>query len=853
MKKISKSNSTSKRVVPKIKIKKKSKTNSEVKEKKKFTWQTVLNIILLCAIAVLGLFLAFILYIVFTSPKFTEDALYQSEPTVLYDRNGNELAVIGSVDTTLLTYDEIPEVLIDSLVATEDSRFFQHNGIDLLRFVKASFKQLLGSNDAGGASTLSMQLVKNKLTQKGKKENKIESFVRKFRDIYLAVFKLEPNYTKEEIIEFYLNTQWFATDKNNVYVSNGIYGIERASEFYFNKSAKDLNLAEASLMAGMFQNPYLYNPFKNPEGCRNRQRTVLKLMVKHGYITEEQKDAILDIPIETLIASQNSLNNNTNSNQAFIDYVVKDVENKLKLDVNTSSLKIYTTFDPDIQKTVNKVQNGEAYKFPNDVVQEGIAVTSSDDGSIVALSGGRNYQAKGLNLATDLNKQPGSTAKPLFDYAMYIEHITQSTYDMILDEKTTYSNGTTLGNYDGKFKGLITMRYALKDSRNIPALRTFKKVYAYDKSVISDFVHSVGIDYGKDLFESASIGAFNGVSPLELSAAYATFARGGYYIEPYSYTKVVDNTTGKEYNYSYTKKKVMEDSTAFMINDLLQTAYGGKGVSGTTIGGKTGTTNLDKDTKTRYNLPNGAVMDAWIVSYSPSYSIALWYGYDQIYKNAREEKLYLTSSTGGTGRRTMMNALATGIYPKNKTFKKPSSIVSVDVELETFPGQLCSSYTPSELCESAYYVAGTEPTDVSKRFSTLDAPTGGNYTFDGSKITITWNPIKSPNAIDLNYLRNHFDTYYEDYADKYYEQRIQYNNSYIGTLGYEISLVDSSGKETVLGYTNSTSFTYNTTVSSENYTFKVRSAYSIFKSNKSDPLIIKGQSSIDSNTENLIH
>ena len=833
----------------KLKLKLQKKNNSKSTTKKISIGKLILSIGLIIAIFLISIFLIFILYIVITSPDFEKEALYQKEPTILYDINGDEITRIGTKDSTIVTYDELPEVLIDALIATEDSRFFQHNGIDLVRFFKASFLQLLGQSDAGGASTLSMQVVKNTYTQKGELEsNMVESLIRKFKDIYLSVFKLEANYTKEEIIEFYLNSQWFA-NTGNIYVS-GLWGIERASEWYFGKSAKDLNLAEASLMAGMFQNTSWYNPYKNPEGCRNRQKTVLTLMVKHGYITEEQKEAVLAIPISSMFISHEN-DDVADSYQAFVDFTLNQVEEKFGIDPSETSLQIYTTFDPAIQSTLEKVEKGEVYEFPNEVVEEGIAVTDTKTGALVAISGGRKYVAKGSNYAIS-RRQPGSTAKPIVDYAMYIEHISQSTYAMFLDEPTSYSNGSSISNYDNKYRGLITMRYALDDSRNIPALLAFKSVAKIDLNILKDFVKSVGIDYGSDLYESASIGGFdNGVTPVELSAAYATFARGGYYIEPYSFTKIINNETGQEETYSYTKVQVMEESTAYMITDILIDAYGGSTGKASQVAGKTGTTNLDKDTKKKYKLPSGALKDAWLVSYSSSYSIALWYGYDKIEDNASEMKYYLNSETGGTARRKIMNYLANNIYKKGDAFKRPGSITYANIETETFPAQLCSEFTPDAMClKNEMFVSGTEPTEVSDRFSKLKNPTNGSYTFNGSSITLKWEPIATPKAIDNNYLVEHFTEYYGDYADKYYQNRIDYNNSAIGSIGYEIYLKNNSGLDVYLGYTTSPTFTYNT--SSGDYTFIIKSAYSIFKDNRSDGLEIVTQANIQSPIEDII-
>lgn len=822
----------------KIKLKKKTKTandNTNKRKEKKTIWQHILSVILLLAILFVSACLLFALYIVISSPDFEKKKLFQVEPTILYDKNGNEFARVGSKDSTIVTYDEIPDVVVDALIATEDSRFFQHNGLDLFRFLKASVLQALHMSYAGGASTLSMQVIKNTYTDST--SHGIKGIIRKFTDIYMAVFKLEANYTKEEIIEFYLNSQWFANN-GNINVSNGIFGIEQASLHYFGKSSKDMNLAEASLIVGMFQNSRLYNPYRNPEGCRNRQKTVLNLLVRHGYITESQKNAVLKIPVSSMLIDHDNAEGtvNVNSNQAFIDYVLDEIENDLKIDPRQGSLKIYTTYDPNVQSVLEKVENGDMYAFLDDTVQEGIAVTDTVDGSISALSGGRNYLARGLNRATDISRQPGSTAKPLFDYAMYIEHISQSSYAMFLDEHTTYTNGSPISDYDNRYKGLITMRYALEDSRNIPALLAFKEVAKIDQKIIENFVHSIGIDYGKDLFESASIGGFNGVSPLEMSAAYATFGRGGYYIKPYAYTKVVNTSTGDEYNHSYSKEKVMEESTAYIMNNILIGVYGGKGVAGTQIGGKTGTTNLDSDTKKRYGLPNGAVMDAWIVSYSPSHSIALWYGYDKLSSESAANKHYLTSNTGGTARRQIMNGLATKIHQKNKTFNIPKTVTVVNVELETFPAQLCSPYTPDKMCVSETFVKGTEPTDVSKRYDTLDNPTNGNYNFNGNSITLKWDAISTPDAINNDYLLTHYNENYKEHADKYYNARLAYNSANIGQIGYDVYLKTSSGEQ-YLGYTTSNTYSYNVPSGGE-YTFIIKSAYSIFKYNRSSGLTI---------------
>ena len=197
--------------------------------------------------------LIFILYIIFNAPEFDQELLYSTESSILYTKDGEEFARIGPENRELVTYNELPQVLVDAIVATEDSRFFQHSGFDIARFIKASLGQLAG-NDAGGASTLTMQIVKTVYTDPTLVSG-LKGIIRKFTDIYMAIFKVEKQYTKEEIIEFYVNYP---------YLGEYSYGVEQASQTYFGKSVKDLSLPEAALIAGLFNAPNLLNPYSNP-------------------------------------------------------------------------------------------------------------------------------------------------------------------------------------------------------------------------------------------------------------------------------------------------------------------------------------------------------------------------------------------------------------------------------------------------------------------------------------------------------------------------------------------------------------------------------------------------------------
>ncbi len=839
--------------IPKIKVKKKGKNDDNKKEKKRVKKKggaknTILIILISLGIVVASAVLAFALYIIITSPDFVVEELYTKEPTVLYDINGEEFARIGSKNVELVTYSDLPQVLVDALIATEDSRFFQHNGFDAARFIKASLGQLAGQ-DAGGASTLSMQVIKNTYTDPNLTSG-FKGIVRKFTDIYMAVFKLEAAYTKEEIIEFYLNSQWLGGGSTN-YAS--INGVEQGSQYFFGKSVSDLTLAEASLLVGMFNAPDAYNPYTNPDLASQRRSTVLGLMVRHGYISEEERDFAEAVPVESLLADHSSEENSGNY-QAFIDFVLLQVEEETGDNPRQVPMQIYTTLNPDIQETLHLLETGELYEFVNDVVQFGMAVTSTENGAVLALSGGRNYAAMGTNRAvgpeySGISRQPGSSAKIIFDYGPYIEYLNGSTGILFIDRPWTYTKGGSIVNADRSYWGEITMRRALVNSRNVPAIQAFQQVaeeVGMDR--IAEFARSLGIDFGDDLYESAGLGGFDGTNPLTMSAAYAAFGRGGIYIKPYSFTKVVYIETEDEYTHTIEQTRVMSEETAYMITDILvdagRSGVGGNfSISGTDIAAKGGTSTIDSASAEQLGIPKSATPNHWNITYSPDYAIALWYGYD------RNDQGYLTTSAGNRARTSIMSAVSKRIYKTNSRFEQPSGVVERTIELGTYPLQLASEYTPSNLKSTELFKAGYEPTEVSTRFSKLDAPTNGNFTYDGSTIRISWDQIDAPNAINPSYLEEYFNGYFSDYYSRYaqdfYNARITYNNSNIGTIGYQVYL--QNGEQLIsLGYTTNNYFTYTANPGTD-YTFIVRSAYSIFKDNMSDNLVINVETNMDSN------
>ena len=626
--------------------------------------------------------------------------------------------------------------------------------------MKATIGQLTHGSEAGGASTLSMQVTKNSFTDPlGQASSGYKGIIRKFEDIYITVFMLEKDYSKEQIIEFYVN---------NHFLGGNIYGVEEASNAYFGKSVSELNLSEAAILAGMFKSPNYYRPTTNPENAAARRKTVLYLMRRAGYITKEEEEMANAIPVESLTTDVS--NANANPYQGFIDTVAEELEEKYGVSPYTTPLLVYTTLDLAKQDAVNKVLNGETYEWIDDRVQTGVAVLESDTGKILAIGNGRNVnsrsqgQARQYNYATQIKRQPGSSAKPLFDYGPGIEYNNWSTYEQFVDGPYTYSNGRSIRNWDGGYFGQITMRRALSTSRNIPALKAFQNV---DNNKIKEFVTSLGLTpelcnsgYKYDrannncvnkedkndvqdtiaLHEAHSIGAFTGVSPLEMAGAYAAFSNGGYYNEPFSVNKFVYRQTGVTVEHQGEKKQVMSEATAYMISSMLQDValVGG---TPTYVACKTGTTNYDESTHNALGLPYDAIRDSWVVGYSTKTTIGMWYGYDNLTRESVAQGYVLHQTPAAIQKDRLFLALVnSGAMEWNRSpFNQPASVVRVNVAQGSNPAKLA---VPGQPAVSELFKKGTEPTEYD--FSNYRLPAPGNFKAvdaGGGKVTLSWGAV----------------------------------------------------------------------------------------------------------------
>ena len=686
---------------------------------------TVLLLGLAGLVAGAGLFA----YYASTAPELDEELLKDPISTEFYDINKDVFATVGAENRYYVKFEDIPEDMINAVLATEDVRFFEHHGIDFYRLGGAILANLRDGFGAQGASTLTQQVVKNSFLQNEKK------LKRKAQEAWLAL-KLERKYSKEEIFEMYFN---------KVLMSGRIYGIGTAAKYFYNKELEDLTLAEEAMLAGMVQLPNAYNPIKNPERAEKRRNIVLGLMYQHGKITKEQMEEAKAVDVQAGLADETTRQTFAGTKYpAFLDIVLNELEEAGDGSAMAEGLKVYTTLDPEAQQIVENIMNDDS-NFPTEDIQSGVAVIDTKTGQIKAVGGGRNYGAEeiGYNYADDISRQPGSTMKPLLDYGPAIEYLKWSTGQTVVDEPMKYTGGKqNITNWDNKYMGAITARKALYASRNVPAVKAFKEVGA-DRA--KEFINGLGIE-AENVYESEAIGGGKiTMTPIQMAASYAAFGNNGVYTEPYAITKIVYRDGKTEKNYTPEPSVAMSDYTAYMVTDMLRDVVSNKPdasgsyakVSGLDIAGKTGTTNYSNDAFNKYNLPSTSVPDSWFAGYTTKYSIAIWSGYENYTDpittwDERRLPQYLFKD--------IMSELSKDI--ETPRFKKPSSVVEVTVEVGTSPLKLASEYTPKELRQTELFVRGTEPTETSNEYEapTVSAPYNVEASIDlsGQSLRISW-------------------------------------------------------------------------------------------------------------------
>lgn len=545
------------------------------------------------------------------APQLNPELLNSPQSSTIYDMNNKKVMdVAGDEYRKIVPVDQVPKKVQNAFLSVEDVRFWEHHGIDVKRVAGAVVANVQEGFGAEGGSTITQQLVKMSFLSPEK------SIKRKVQEAYLAL-RVEKKYTKEEILEMYLN---------KVYFGEGAYGVATAADVYFGKSVKDLTVSEAALLAGLPQRPSGYNPFEHPELAETRRNTVLALMQKNEFISEKERKEAESIPVKEMLIKQKK----KNIYNSFTDRVIEELKEKGidEDDLYTQGLKIYTTLDPKAQKLTEKVLRTNDYiAYPDDKFKAGVVLLDTQTGEVRAIGGNRSKKEesqRGLNYATQIKRQPGSTAKPIMAYGPAIEKLKWSTYEQIKDEEIEL-NGKVFKNWNNRFHGNVSMRTALQWSYNIPAIKAMQEAGPEEAR---KFAGNLGIKLDK-VFPSYAIGGFEyGVSPLELAGAYAAFGNEGEFNEPHTVRKIV-YPDGKEKNLQPKPVQAMSDYTAYMITDMLKTVVAeGTGqmahIPGLPVAGKTGTNELPD------HIYGSGVTDAWFAGYTTRYTAAVWTGYDDI-------------------------------------------------------------------------------------------------------------------------------------------------------------------------------------------------------------------------------
>lgn len=637
------------------------------------------------------------------------DVAKMDQSTIIYDSDGQEITTVYATQNRInISLSTIPKDVINAFLAVEDARFYEHNGVDVIRILGSLVNDIKSMSLKEGASTISQQLIKNTvLTNK-------KTFDRKLQEAFMAI-ELESAYSKDEILELYLN---------NVYFGSGAYGIEAASLKYFSKHASELTLIEGVALVATLKAPSNYAPDVKPEANAQRRNLILSLMVENEFLSQEAADHTKNLSL-----TLNEKDFSVYPHGYYADLALSEAESLLSLstsEVLTGGYKIYTCLDTQLQSYLEEIftndKNFPANAADGEKAQAAVVIMDPDTGSISAIMGGREYNGRRLlNRAVDVRRQPGSAIKPVLVYAPAIEKLNYSPTTFLLDEEADFS-GYKPKNSSGKYSGWVTMREAVTKSLNVPAVKLLNYIGI---DTAKRYASNVGIRFneGDDNLTLALGGFTQGVSVLELCAAYTPFASNGYYSIPYCITKIEKD--GKViYENTSSKKNVLSAESSYLMTSMLQSVV----KDGTAkelaslnmnLAAKTGTSG---DTGQSYNK------DAWIISYNNEYIIGCWMGYDKT-----DEQHNLDSSvTGGTYPARLVKNIYAHIYENKEspTFTMPSGIVTADIDLKALSTNkqalLATSLTPKSQTMTEYYKTGSAPTAYTSLWQTPKAPTDLN-------------------------------------------------------------------------------------------------------------------------------
>ena len=722
--------------------KNKQKKSKHPKKKGGIWKKILLGLLGLLLAALVGGFGLFVFY-ASDAPELTQEDLRGNYASDFVDMNGKVFYKLGGVDREFATSEDYPQVMIDAIMAIEDQRFDSHFGIDPIGIARAAVGYLVEGQIVGGGSTITQQLIKLSVFSTLKEDQTLE---RKAQEAWLAI-QLEQQLSKEQIMTLYLN---------KIHMGGNVYGAATAALEYYDKDIQDIELHEAAMIASMPRAPNYYNPYINEEAATTRRNLVLDVMAEEGMITQAEADAAKEISV-TEGLQEPTEQADTQVFDSYIDAVIKEVETKTELNPQIAGLTIYTNYDPDAQQLLFNVANTEDYvQFPDDEVQTAMTLVDSGTGKVTALIGNRKVEGQRLrNQALRGGRGVGSTVKPLTTYGPAIEFLNYSTYHQVYDERYELGDWSP-NNYDNRFKGQMSMREALVDSRNVPTAKLFNEDLGGNHAEIRSFLESMGINVtnlngAEDIDGLLGQNAISGdMSVFTLAGAYAAIANEGNYNAPHTVSKVVTQD-GQEIDIAPQTKRVMKDSTAYMLSDMLKGViphYGQQlNVPGYVHAAKTGTTNYTDKEKEDHNLPSGAVPDNLVVGFSPYYTLSVWMGYNEYYTP-------LTPAEGSTRLarqiyKAVMTQLTSGL--ERRDWQRPESVVQLQIEDGTDPAELAppgSSNAVSELFVRGYTPTTTAEPEIPE--VELSAPTGlsARYVAASDDVSVNWDAFNLPEGLD---------------------------------------------------------------------------------------------------------
>jgi len=554
-----------------------------------------------------------------------------------------------------------------------------------------------------GGSTATMQLVKNTYFTVDAGDNSTiaeKSIDRKIQEIYLSLL-LEQKVSKEEIMELYLNKLNFG---------GNIRGVQKASQYYFGKNVNELNLSESALLAGIINKPNGFNPYNKLQEATERRNTVLDMMLYHGYITELECSLAKEIPIAYQLVGEDAMDvrDSHHAYQSYLDAVIEEAIALTGKDPATTSMTIYTYLDTDIQAKMDSISNDEFIDFKNELMQMSMVCMDNTNGQIVALSGGRNYTEgeRLFNRATSMYQQPGSSVKPFLSYALAFEELGWATSHIVTDRPYLY-RGTTkvVKNFDGRYRGDMTLWDAVGTSMNTPAIQTLQDVIDHSgRNRVISYMNDLGFtQVNTNNFDLgyAIGGSSYTATPVQMTAAHATMINSGRYNTPHTIEKIVF-ADGTELVSEPEQKQVLSEGAAYLVSLLMENDVTGPYVnymqilkSKYPVYAKTGTSDWGKDGEV-YGIPTGAVKDKWMIASTSKYTTTLWLGFDKAVPKSEGQTWFDSSFNRQNYPGKIMRELLNTIHDDPETYPEaltqPEDVTSITHILGTFPYASTSGY-----------------------------------------------------------------------------------------------------------------------------------------------------------------